>query len=178
MEPESTSFKHCQLQPKGQITSGSAQHCSGVIQARKHPLGHSLLEFKQTGCIKSHVNMQPQALMSGLSECSSRDGENTILTSLKAQRKSFHSHFFFTPLKVMAFLTSCNQHAHSPKVPFNTITQNCCVTHFGLLCAIIIRHHSPGLPGSRRLFCKGSPSVLPSCGLSASCLGDGQHFSP
>lgn len=84
-------------------------------------------------------------------------GKNTILTSLEAQRKSFHSHFFFTPLKVMAFLTSCNQHAHSPKVPFNTVTQNCCVTHFGLLCAIIIRHHSPGLPGSRRLSARAFP---------------------
>lgn len=71
VEAESTSFTHCQLQAKGQITFGSAQHCSRVIQAQKHPPGHSQAEFKQTGCIKSHVDMQPQALMSGLSECNS-----------------------------------------------------------------------------------------------------------
>lgn len=108
MEAEHTSFTHCQLQAKGQITFGSAQHCSRVIQARKHPPGHSQAEFKQTGCIKSHVNMQPQALMSGLSECNSplipgvmgktlsshpsRHKENLfVLTSFSPLLKRWHS---------------------------------------------------------------------------------------
>lgn len=43
---------------------------------------------------------------------------------------------FLAPLKAMAFLTSRKQQARSPKVPFNTVAQNCSVTHFGLLGAM------------------------------------------
>lgn len=77
--------------------------------------------------------------------------ENSIFTCSKAQRKPFHSHFFFTPLKVMLLLTSCNQHKCSPKMPFNTAMQNCCMTYLWLLCAMIARHSSFSLPVSKRL---------------------------